>query len=142
MSSIIFVKVFVKTVQNGTDAAKVLCYSSRNSEYWEEFMNRKTTGRAVFVAPKSRPTKKVIPMLAPIPPPSRVFLAHLSHFTAIVTVIQVLWLGYVYVVSAGVLSRLTGVLIHPFRCPAWHPVAIGVLFSCCVGQSIFIWRRV
>ena len=107
-------------------------------------MNRKTAGRAlpIVVKPTLRPAKKVIPMLAAIPPPNRVFLAHLSHFTAIVTVIQVLWLGYANVVSAGVLSRLTGVLLHPFRCPAWHPVAIGVLFSCCVGQSIFIWRRV
>ena len=121
--------------------ANVFVLESRNSEYWEEIMNRKKTGRAVFVAPKSRPMKKVIPMLAPIPPPSRIFLGHLSHFTAIVTVIQVLWLGYANVVSAGVLSRLTGILIHPFRCPVWHPGAIGVLFTCCIGQGIFIWRR-
>ena len=61
--------------------ANVFVLESRNSEYWEEIMNRKKTGRAVFVAPKSRPMKKVIPMLAPIPPPSRIFLGHLSHFT-------------------------------------------------------------
>jgi hypothetical protein len=127
--------------------ANVFVLESRNSEYWEEFMNRKTAGRAlsstlpIVVKTPLRP-KKIIPMFAPIPPPSHIFLAHLSHFTAIVTVIQVLWLGYANVVSAGVLSRLTGVLLHPFRCPAWHPVAIGVLFTCCIGQGIFIWRRV
>ena len=108
-------------------------------------MNRKTAGRAVsktepiVIKPVSR-TKKVIPTFVPISPPSHIFLGHLSHFTAIVTVIQVIWFGYASVASAGILTRFT-ILLHPGRCPAWHPVVIGLLFTCCIGQGIILRRR-